>query len=129
MALSRSKKEEIIKQTADVVKNANSVVFVNFHGLSVSNANEMRRSLREQGVTYIVVKKTLLRRVLDNAGIEGEIPELEGEIALAYGEDIVSPAKGIAEFQKKFENAVNQTTGIISSNFSAQGTPKQNGNN
>ncbi|MAG12440.1 50S ribosomal protein L10 [bacterium] len=117
MALTKQKKEEIVKQAADVVENANSVVFVNFHGLSVTDASEMRSALRKEGVSYVVVKKTLLKRVLQDAEMEGDLPELEGEIALAYGEDMVLPAKGIAEFQKKFENAVSAVGGILEKRY------------
>lgn len=113
MALTKQKKEEIIKNITEVVKNATSVVFVNFHGLSVANANEIRRLLHDRGVAYVVVKKTLLRRVLESVGVKGALPPLEGEIALAYGADMVEPAKNIAEFQKKFENAVSVMGGIL----------------
>ena len=63
------------------------------------------------------MKKTLLKRVLQDAEMEGDLPELEGEIALAYGEDMVLPAKGIAEFQKKFENAVSAVGGILEKRY------------
>ena len=98
MALTRQKKEDIIKNVTDSIKNAASVAFVKFHGLSVAHADEMRRGLRKKGVSYTVVKKTLLKRVLKDAGISGEEPNLEGKVAIAYGADIVEPAKGIAVY-------------------------------
>ena len=120
MALTRQKKEEIIKNTADIIKNAVSVAFVKFHGLSVAHANEMRRALRESGVAYTVVKKTLLKRVLKDAGIKGGEPNFEGKIALAYGAGIVEPAKSVAVFEKKFGDVISMIGGILEKKFLTQ---------
>ena len=87
----------------------------------------MRRNLRDKGVRYLVVKKTLLKRVLDTAGIEGTVPPFDGEVALAYpspeartkgdGSDLIEPAKNIAAFEKKFEHAVSPLGGILESRY------------
>ena len=123
MAISREKKEEIIQKVTDIIKSSASIVFVNFHGLSVSDANALRRELRNKGVGYIVAKKTLVRRALNALKLEGEIPSLGGELALAYlssvalakedGDDMVLPAKSIFELQKKLEGAVTLLGGIV----------------
>lgn len=102
MAISRAKKEEIVDKLSGVVKEAKSLVFVNFKGLNVSQANEMRRALKDEGVSYTVAKKTLTHRALDEGKFEGEKPSLDGELALAWGEDLVAPARGIYSFKKKF---------------------------
>ncbi len=117
MALSKQKKGEITQKITEAVKNATSLVFVKFDKLSVARANELRRSLKEKGVKYLVVKKTLLKRVLGVAPIEGAPPDLEGEVALAYGADLVEPAKNIAVFEKKFEQAVFSLGGILESKY------------
>jgi len=117
MALTREKKEEVIKKITDIVKDAASVVFVNFHKLSVADANEMRRGLREKGVNYVVVKKTLLKRVLESVKLEGDVPGLEGEVAIAYGSDLIEPTKNIAAFEKKFKKAVSVTGGIMEGRY------------
>lgn len=57
MAISRAKKEEIVDKLSGVVKEAKSLVFVNFKGLNVSQANEMRRALKDEGVSYTVAKR------------------------------------------------------------------------
>lgn len=124
MPISRQKKEEIIQKVADIVKNSQSVVFVNFHGLSVVDANEMRQELRNQGVSYVVVKKTLVRRVLEGSKIEGDTPALEGELALAYGDDMIAPAKGIVWFQKKLKNVISPIGGIMEGRYLSVGEIK-----
>ena len=101
MAITRQKKEEIVAQVSDVIKSAKTLVFANFKGLTVAEQNEMRKALRPLGVGYTVAKKTLLRRALDAAKYTGEAPVLDGEIALAYGEDELAPARELAVYVKK----------------------------
>ena len=102
MAITRQKKEEIVAKVSDVIKSAKTLVFANFKGLTVAEQNEMRKALRPLGVGYTVAKKSLMRRALDAAKYTGEAPALDGEIALAYGEDELAPARELAVFVKKF---------------------------
>ena len=113
MAITRQKKEKIIKELTDVLKNSKSVVFVSFHGLSVSGVNQVRKKLRSMGVGYMVAKKRLIKRVLSGMSLEGTLPELPGELAVAYGEDVIAPAKSVAEFKKKFKDALSSVGGIM----------------
>ena len=116
MALKKEKKTEIIEKLKDIFKKSPSVAFVNFHKLSVTDTGEMRSALREQGVGYFVTKKTLIRRTLTDSKIEGQIPPLEGELALAYmstGEDVIAPARGVAEFAKKYKNKLSILGGVF----------------
>ena len=70
--LQKSKKEEIIKNLEATIKGSESLVFVNFHGLKVSDETILRRDLRKQGVGYKVSRKTLLARALKGKA-EGEL--------------------------------------------------------
>jgi len=63
--LQKSRKEEMIKDLEGAIKNSESLVFVNFHGLKVSDETNLRRSLRGEGVGYKVGRKTLLKRALE----------------------------------------------------------------
>ncbi|MBI2109535.1 MAG: 50S ribosomal protein L10 [Parcubacteria group bacterium] len=117
MALTRQKKEDIIKSVTESIKNAASVAFVKFHGLSVFDESALRRGLRERGVEYTVVKKTLLRRVLKSIGISGNEPELDGKVAIAHGADMVEPAKGIAFYERKLNGMVSLLGGILESRY------------
>ena len=117
MAITRQKKVEIVSKVTDALKDAQAVVFVKFHKLTVANANAMRRGLRGAGVGYTVAKKTLIRRVLADMKISGEIPALEGEIAVAYSTDMIAPAKSVAEFAKKFKEQVMSVGGIFEGRY------------
>ena len=102
MAITRQKKEEIVAKVAAAAKSAKTLVFANFKGLTVAEQNEMRKAFRAQGIGYTVAKKSLIRRALESVGYEGTVPDLEGEVALAYGEDELAPARELSVFVKKF---------------------------
>jgi len=102
MAISKQKKEEIVTKLSKAIKDAKSLVFVNFHGVKVKDAIELRRELKKEGVSYQVAKKTLTKRVLDTQKFKGESPEFPGELALAWGDDLITPARSIWNFVKKF---------------------------
>jgi large subunit ribosomal protein L10 len=113
MAIKKGKKEEICKKVKDVVDDFSTVVFVNFHGLNVIDTTQLKSSLREDDSFYLVAKKSLVNRVLQDSSIKGEIPELDGELALAYSKDQIAPARGVFDFQKKHKEKISILGGIF----------------
>ena len=113
MAITKEKKEKVCKKIESIVKDFPTVVFVNFHGLNVTDTTQLKNSLREEDSFYTVTKKTLAKRILQDSSIEGEIPELEGELALAYSSDQIAPARGVYEFQKKHKDNISILGGIF----------------
>ncbi len=125
--LQRAKKEEIIKNLEEVIRKSESVVFVNFHGMNVYNETILRRDLRKQEVDYKVSRKTLLKRAfLNSKKIEGEIPELFGEIAIAYSKDKIASSREIYNFQKTHKGILDILGGIFEGKFIAK--EKRNSN-
>ena len=110
--LQKSKKEKIIKDLEGAIKESKSLAFVNFHGLKVSEETKLRSSLREQGVGYKVSRKTLLARALKGKA-EGEIPKLDGEVAIAYSKDEIASPREIYNFQKANKGVVLSILGGI----------------
>ncbi len=117
MAITRAKKEEIIAKVSDITKSAKTLVFANFKGLTVAEQNEMRKALRGLEVGYTVAKKSLLKRALDAAKYEGSMPDMQGEVALAYGSDEIAPAREIATFVKKFGEHLSFVGGVFGGKF------------
>ncbi len=117
MAISRIKKGEIVDKLTKALKGAKSLVFVNFHGLKVSEASAMRRALKTEGVSYAVTKKSLTKRVLEGEKFEGTQPELTGELAVAWGEDLIAPARGVHNFQKKFPEGLKILGGVFEGKY------------
>jgi len=117
MAISRAKKGEIVDKLTGALKGAKSLVFVNFHGLKVSEASEMRRALLKEGVSYSVSKKSLAKRVLEGEKFSGNQPELTGELALAWAEDLIAPAREVYAFQKKFPEGLKILGGVFEGKY------------
>lgn len=116
MAITKTKKEEIIAKLDGVKESADSVVFFNFKGMTVANTTAMRKALRENGVGYFVAKKTLLERAFGSK-FEGTMPELPGEIAIAYSEDAIAPAQNVKEFATKFKDNIAIAGGVFQGVF------------
>ncbi len=118
MAITKAKKQEVMEKIEGAVKDAASVVFVHFKGLSVGDTSAMRKSLREGGVGYYVAKKTLIKRALENGGYKGTMPELPGEIAIAWSkEDATQAARDVFEHGKKHKGALSIMGGIFDGAF------------
>src|SRR3989338_2841388 len=126
MPITKEKKKEFLIKLKTIA-SAKSLVFVNFHGLTVGNATEIRRKLKESGVSYLVAKKTLAKKALGEAGISGTMPELTGELGIAYlpavvgekqiDDNLILPARETFVFQKKFENRISLLGGVFDGKF------------
>ncbi len=117
MALKKEKKVEIVDTLEASLKNAQSAVFVKFDKLTVADVNKLRRDLQKESIGYTVAKKTLLKRVLATKGIEGELPELAGQIAVAYGEDLLAPAREVYAFAKTHKENISIVGGIFEGKY------------
>jgi large subunit ribosomal protein L10 len=117
MAITKAKKGEVLEKLKGAFKDAASVVFVNFKGLTVGNTTALRRDLKKENVSYSVAKKSLTRMALDDRKFEGTAPELPGEVALAWGEDLVAPAREVYAYVKKFPENLNILGGIFEGRY------------
>ena len=117
MALKKQKKTEIVSTLDASLKDAQSVVFVKFDKLTVADVNTLRRNLQKEDIGYMVAKKTLLKRALDTRGIEGELPELPGQIAVAYGTDLLAPAREVYAFQKGHKENISIVGGMFEGKY------------
>ncbi len=102
MPKTKAQKQEILKGLKEKLEAMKSAVFVSFFGIKVKDINQLRKNGREEGVDYVVTKKTLLKKVLGETGYK-EIGDdiLKGEIAVVMGKkDEVAAAKLINDFSK-----------------------------
>lgn len=116
MAITKAKKQDILRKLEEVKDNSSSLVFVSFKGVTVNDTVAMRSALREQGVGYFVAKKTLMKRAFGEA-FEGTMPELDGEIAVAYSADAIAPAQNIKTFAEKYKDNVAIVGGVFEGVF------------
>jgi large subunit ribosomal protein L10 len=120
MAITKEKKNEIKEKLEDIAQKSSSVVFANFHGLDISKTTDMRRGLQEKGVEYYVAKKSLIELAFKDQNIEGEMPELEGEIALAYSDDSLAPAREVQNYAKKHKKNLALVGGVFDREFQSR---------
>ena len=122
MAITKQKKIELIASMKERLLPAKSIVFVNFKALSALETKMLRRKLSADKVGYFVTKKTLVKRVLGDLKAEGEMPELPGELAIAYGEDLLAPARETYAFQKmpRDKGSISIVGGIFDGVFKTQ---------
>ena len=95
-------KQPIVQAIADDVNGAAGLVLVDYRGLTVAEDTELRKQLREAGISYKVYKNTLVSRAVEGTEFESLREVLEGPSAFAIStEDATAPARVLAEFAKK----------------------------
>ena len=100
-----AKKAELVDAVAEKMKAAASIIVVDARGLTVEQDTVLRRELRGSEVEYKVIKNSILRRAAEKAGLEGLSEAFSGPSAVAFSnEDVVAPAKVLADFAKDAEN-------------------------
>ena len=105
------KKQTIIDEIANNVKESSSFIFLENHGLTVSETMELRRKLKESNSELKIYKNTLVARALKDLNIDLE-SELNGPKVVAFGKDIIEPIKAVAEFAKKHDK-LEMKVGIV----------------
>ncbi|MCR5721047.1 MAG: 50S ribosomal protein L10 [Lachnospiraceae bacterium] len=97
----KAQKAAIVAEISEQIKDADSIVVVDYRGLTVAQDTQLRKSLREAGVVYKVYKNTFITSAIKGTDFEGIAPLLEGPTAIAIGkEDATAPARVIAKFAK-----------------------------
>ena len=99
------KKQEIVSEIVDKVKNAGSVILFEYASLTDSDLKELRRNLRESGSELKIYKNTLARRAFDELKYDLD-QELVGPKAIAFGPDAIAPVKALNDFSKSHEALV-----------------------
>ena len=115
-----AKKAQQVAEVAEQFKNASSVVVVDYLGITVEQATNLRSELRTAGVQFAVVKNSILSRAAKEAGLEGMDDVFKGPSAVAFSnEDVVAPAKILADFAKKVE-ALEIKAGVVEGKVSSK---------
>ena len=99
MAKTKQQKTEHLEQLKEAVENK-GVVFVSQKGVLGNESVSLRKDLKSEDVTYLVVKKTLLQKAFEGSKAKGEAPLLEGEVAIAFSQDSLLPAQLIGKHKK-----------------------------
>ena len=106
-------KKAVVAALTGKMKEATSVVFVDYKGINVAQDTELRKQFREAGVEYSVVKNTLTNFAAKDAGYDfAEV--LNGTTAMASTTgDPIAPARIVCEFAKKNKNTLSIKGGMV----------------
>ena len=108
--MNRDQKAAVVDQVAAELQSADAVFAVDYRGMSVTQAAELRGRLRDADASLRIVKNTLTERAADQAGAEGLKELLEGPTALTFVRgDVALAAKAISTFRR--ENEIPQFKG------------------
>ena len=95
-------KQPVVEEISAGIKDAQSVVLVDYRGLTVEQDTQLRKSLREAGVSYKVYKNTMMNFAFKGTDFEALAPYLEGPSAIAISTtDATAPARILDKFAKK----------------------------
>jgi large subunit ribosomal protein L10 len=96
----RSQKQSFVAELEGVCRSSDGVVFTHYHGLTVAQISQLRRSLRANNAGFKVVKNTLFKIAAGNADLTIEDHMSKGPVAIAYSADPVAAAKVVVDFAK-----------------------------
>ena len=110
-------KQPIVDEIANSIKDAQSVVLVNYSGLTVEQDTILRKELREAGVQYKVYKNTMMKRAFAGTAFESLTKDLDGTNAIAISkDDATAPARIIAKFAKTAPK-LEMVSGVVEGNY------------
>lgn len=110
----REQKQKDLDALTEQFQKASAAMLVGFQKLTVAKDQELRRQLREAGITYEVVKNTLARKAAEGTPFEQAAPYFKGVTALALSEgDPVNLSKTISKFTKANPDVFSFKAGIV----------------
>lgn len=110
-------KQPIVEEISANIKDAQSVVVVDYRGLTVEQDTQLRKAMREAGITYKVYKNTMMNFAFKGTEFESLAPVLDGPSAIAISkDDATAPARVIAKFAKDAP-ALEIKAGVVEGTF------------
>lgn len=117
MSNNLERKKVVVGEIKDKFEKATSAVVVNYRGLSVEDANQLRKNFREAGADYKIYKNNLVKLAIQGTEFETLNADLTGPNAIAFGfEDPVVPAKIIKDFAANNPN-LELKAGVIEGSY------------
>ncbi len=110
-------KQPVIQDIAAQIKDAESVILVNYSGLTVEQDTEFRKELRESGIFYKVYKNTMMNFAFEGTPCESLREHLNGTNAIAVSkEDATVGARVIAKYEKQYPS-LEMVAGVVEGNY------------
>ena len=113
----QKQKQLVIDEIKGKLENAQSAVVIDYMGITVAQADEMRKKLREANVDYTVYKNTLVKRAIEGTEFAGLAEVLDGPSALAIStEDATAPARILNDVIKEYKK-MEFKAGVVEGTF------------
>jgi large subunit ribosomal protein L10 len=110
----RQQKQKDLDALTEAFKEANAAMLVSFKSMTVAKDQELRRQLREAGVTYAVVKNTLARKAAGGTALEPMSDQFKGVTAVALSKsDPVGLSKAVSKFGKANPDIFTFKAGVV----------------
>lgn len=105
MAITKAKKQEIVKELSDKLARQKALVFADFTGIKVKDLSDLKKKLKLGAAEFKVAKKTLMTVAFKDQKINIDPEQMSGEVGLVlgYGDEVV-PARVVWEFSKTNNN-------------------------
>lgn len=104
----KKQKEEQIKRGSDDLKKNQTIIVTDFTGLGVNNMNSLRKNLRTIEASMSVIKKRLLKIIIEKEGMEFDAKQFEGQAGVIFSpKDIVESSGLVYEFSKQHRDKFN----------------------
>jgi len=100
----RSDKNDFVQNLKEELDISSSVIVANYTGLSVSETDDLRKAMRDNGAKFRVTKNRLTKLALAGTQYESIIDLFNGPTAIAYSDDSVAPSRVAVDFEKKYKN-------------------------
>ena len=118
MSANFENKKLVVSEIESLAKDAKSIVLVDYRGLSVAQATELREAVRSAGGTYKVYKNRLMKIAFENLKISFPASDFEGTTAVIFhNSDEVAPAKIALDGSKKYNNTLKLKSGYVSGEY------------
>jgi len=105
MAITKAKKQEVVKEISDKLAKQKAIVFADFTGLKVKDLSNLKKNLKLSVSEFKVAKKTLMAVAFKDQKIDIDPELMPGQVALVFGyKDEVAPARAVYEFSKTNEH-------------------------
>ncbi|WP_239619162.1 50S ribosomal protein L10 [Cohnella mopanensis] len=109
-------KQQEVDAIAAKLRESNCTVVADYRGLNVAQVTLLRKQLREAGIEFQVLKNSLVSRAAASAELSELDAVLTGPTAIAFGSDVVAPAKILSDFAKK-NDALKVKGGVVEGRF------------
>ncbi len=102
--ITKEKKKELIENLRTLYDSSTGIIITEYRALSMEEITQLREELKKSGDVFKVVKNTLMKRAIQDKGIEGVEELFVGPVAVAFSKsDVGQTAKAILDFRKKVE--------------------------